>query len=306
MEHLTQDLQLRSECLASMGAKSQERILSGAPVDILIGTYNNIMSHVGAGTVSTTDLQHLVIDEVEGWLDYRDVEDNMPFLAEFVDYEKGTTKCQVVLTGAILPEGGFKRLRDVIPDIQQYLNPLSHIPLSHIQQNFNFVNNNNKPQHFVDMIKTYVEKQNMNFQRPLIFCNFKNTAYWLHKHLISEGVDNIILSHFANRRDKDALIRTEIPSTQYPIIAVDSVGYGLDFRDIGLVVNYEFPFTYEDYLRRVGRTGRISSNSNHCEAISYVSHNRDKALFNIIKNSIDSKQCKAYSLLSPNKFGWVK
>lgn len=305
--HLTQDLQLRTECIASLTPTQQKREVSSAPpIDILIGTYDNIISHIRAGTVSTSDLQHLIIDEVEGFLDYRTVDDNLPFLKEFVDHERGTTKCQVILAGAILPAAGFTKLSDVIPDLQRYLNPLCHVPQRHVTQSFHFVNNKNKPQHFTDMIKGCVEKQNMNFQRPLIFCNYSNTAFWLHKHLISEGVDNILLARSVNRRHKDALMRTELPSTDYPIIAVDGVSYGLDFRDIGLVVNYEFPFTYEDYIRRSGRTGRMSTNSNMCEVVSYVSYKKDKSLFNIVKNSINSQECKAYSLLSPNKFGWVK
>merc|ERR1712007_232811 len=43
---------------------------------------------------------------------------------------------------------------------------------------------------------------------------------------------------------------------QTPLIATDVVGRGLDIQDVELVINYTFPLTIEDYVHRIGRTGR--------------------------------------------------
>ena len=293
-------------CLTEMSSKAQSREIRGHPIDVLIGTYDNIMSWISSGNISTSDLQHLVIDEADDFMDYRKVADNEAFLKEFVDQENGLTKCQIILAGALMHQPGFMRISEMVPGIERYLNPRSHVPLQHVHQRFCFVNNKNKQLHVVKLLKNHLQNSNNEVQRPLIFCNFTNTAYWLHKHLISHGVDNIYVGRGPSSKHRTRLMRNEIPNTDYPIVTTDSFAYGLDVREIGLVVNYEFPFTYEDYIRRIGRTGRMSSNSDNCEAVSYVSYARDKALFNIVKNSTVQNECLATVLLSTNKYGWVR
>ena len=306
VNHLIQELDLRAVCLTELGNQAQSREINGYPIDILIGTNDNIVSWISSGNVSTSDLQHLVIDEADDYVDYRKVAENGVFLKEFVDPENGLTKCQIILAGAIMNQAGFKAISDMVPGIERYLNSRSHVPLQHVQQRFCFVNNKHKPQHIVQLLQDHLRNSSSDYQRPLIFCNFANTAFWLHKHLISHGVDNIHVGKGTPRRFRNNLMRNEIPNTDYPIVTTDSFGYGLDIREIGLVVNYEFPFTYEDYIRRIGRTGRMSSNSNQCEAVSYVSYTRDKALYNIVKNSTAHKECLAASLLSTNRYGWLR
>ena len=293
-------------CLTEMSSKAQSREIRGHPIDVLIGTYDNIMSWISSGNISTSDLQHLVIDEADDFMDYRKVADNEAFLKEFVDQENGLTKCQIILAGALMHQPGFMRISEMVPGIERYLNPRSHVPLQHVHQRFCFVNNKNKQLHVVKLLKNHLQNSNNEVQRPLIFCNFTNSAYWLHKHLISHGVDNIYVGRGPSSKHRTRLMRNEIPNTDYPIVTTDSFAYGLDVREIGLVVNYEFPFTYEDYIRRIGRTGRMSSNSDNCEAVSYVSYARDKALFNIVKNSTVQNECLATVLLSTNKYGWFR
>lgn len=307
MQHLIQDFPLRAVSFAELSRSQQQKTLdSPQPADIITTTLSNVTSLVSSGDISTTDLQHFVIDEVDQFLDYRDVGENMAFLNEFVDVEQGKSKCQIIFAGAFISSRGFNKLSEVVPDLEQYLNPKSHIPLDHIEQKFYFINNKSKPEHVLRMLNRNSQAHTMGTHKPLIFCNFNNTAYWLHKHLIVNDIPNIFIGKQLDKKTKKNLITTEIPNTPYPIVTTDSFGYGLDFRDIGLVVNYEFPFKYEDYLRRCGRTGRLSSNSKLCEVASYVSYVRDKSLFNIVKDSTMHKECRAYSLITTNKTGWMK
>ena len=247
-----------------------------------------------------------MVDEADDFMDYRKIAENEAFLKEFVDQENGLTKCQIILAGAIMHTPGFKRVSEMVPGIERYLNPRSHVPLQHVQQRFCFVNNRKKPFHIIELLQNHIQNSNSELQRPLIFCNFANSAYWLHKHLIAHDINNIFIGRSADSKTKTRLMRDEIPNTDYPIVTTDSFGYGLDIREIGLVINYEFPFTYEDYIRRIGRTGRMSSNSHNCEAVSYVSYKKDKALFNIVKNSTAQNECLATMLLSTNKYGWYR
>ena len=297
---------METACLNEYTGNTRSNMLDSYKIDIMVGTTAGISQGIGSGAISTTDLEHIVVDEVDQWMDYRSVDDNMIFLRELVDEEEGRSKCQIVLVGAFLGQACFRTLSDAIPGLEQYVNRRSHQPLGHVKQRFMFVNNINKAAHFAAWLKEHVETQNMTVHKPLIFCNFANTATWLHNYLIDNGINNILFSKRMTARSKTELLQNEIPNTDYPIVAVDGFGVGLDFREIGLVVNYEFPHTYEDYLRRIGRTGRMSSNAQACQAVSYVSYNKDKALYGIIKNSFDDKECRAYSLSPPNKNGWFR
>eukprot|EP00466_Bigelowiella_natans_P015320 jgi/Bigna1/77313/fgenesh1_pg.47_\ len=78
---------------------------------------------------------------------------------------------------------------------------------------------------------------------------------------------------FVNRKDDADLLLKQI------LIATDVLGRGIDFKDIGLVVNYHMPSTIEHYTHRVGRTGRAGKKG---RAVSFLT-TADKAIFPDLK-----------------------
>eukprot|EP00116_Pleurobrachia_bachei_P006851 sb/3467113/ len=151
VKHLIQDLPLRVLSLTEHSTTRQNDLISSRPFDIVVGTYDRVTSLLGSSSLSLQDLEHLVIDEVGEWFDYRTIEERQTFLKELsID---GRMRCQVVMAGATLTRNGFMRAEECVPDLKQYLSPTAHRPLPHISQKFFFVRKPVKPEHFVGFLK---------------------------------------------------------------------------------------------------------------------------------------------------------
>jgi ATP-dependent RNA helicase RhlE len=114
----------------------------------------------------------------------------------------------------------------------------------------------------------------------LCFVRTKHGATRLARQLEKDG-----LATSAIHGDKTQLARLEALSAfkdgkLQVLVATDVAARGLDIDDLPLVINYELPHTPEDYVHRIGRTGRAGASG---EAISLVAHEEEKYLAEIEK-----------------------
>jgi len=94
-------------------------------------------------------------------------------------------------------------------------------------------------------------------KKIIIFGLYKKEMVWLEKLLKDNGYGNTC----ALQGDMTQAARTQAITDfkackKSPLIATDVAGRGLDVQDVELVINYTFPLTIEDYVHRIGRTGR--------------------------------------------------
>jgi ATP-dependent RNA helicase DBP3 len=131
-----------------------------------------------------------------------------------------------------------------------------------------------------------------NARKTIIFALYKKEAAWLHTLLKKEGYDCGCLQ---GDMTQDARTRSieEFKSNKVPmLVATDVAGRGLDVQDVELVVNYTFPLTIEDYIHRIGRTGRAGKTG---RSVTYFcpndSQQDEKALADdLVKVLSDAKQ----------------
>ena len=90
----------------------------------------------------------------------------------------------------------------------------------------------------------------------LIFTNRRDTAQWLYDKLQAQGFDCGLLSG-AIRQEKRSKTLSRFRSGQLQsMVATDVAGRGLHIEGLSHVVNYDLPLQAEDYVHRIGRTGR--------------------------------------------------
>ena len=92
--------------------------------------------------------------------------------------------------------------------------------------------------------------------RTLIFCNRRDHSNTLTSKLKKHGVACELLSGAVRQKKRLKILDDFRAGTVKVVVATDVAGRGLHVKDIGLVVNYEFPYEPEDYVHRIGRTGR--------------------------------------------------
>jgi ATP-dependent RNA helicase RhlB len=111
-------------------------------------------------------------------------------------------------------------------------------------------------------------------ERILIFCNRRDRTQWLNTKRKGLGIECELLSGAVPQKKRIRILNDFKDGTLKVLVATDVAGRGLHVKDISLVVNYEFPYEPEDYVHRIGRTGRAgvagTAISFACEEESFI------------------------------------
>merc|ERR1712216_125274 len=103
----------------------------------------------------------------------------------------------------------------------------------------------------------YLKKHYTPTTKVIIFGLYKKETAWLEKFLQEKGYDKAVALQGDMTQDKRSQAIEDFKAgRQSPLIATDVASRGLDVNDVELVINYTFPLTIEDYVHRIGRTGR--------------------------------------------------
>ncbi len=108
----------------------------------------------------------------------------------------------------------------------------------------------------------------------LIFCENKNDVDEIHEYLILKGLDVCSMHGDIKQEDRNESVREFREGLKEILVATDIVSTGLDFPNIEHVINYDMPKEIENYLLRIGRTGRLGK---YGIATTYVNRSLDEA-----------------------------
>lgn len=108
--------------------------------------------------------------------------------------------------------------------------------------------------------------------KVLIFCATKKGSDNLSSFLSHEGFYNIAIHGDKSQRDRDRALDEFRSNRKRIMIATDVASRGLDIRDVTYVINYDFPKAIDDYVHRIGRTGRAGDKGT---SISFIDPDDD-------------------------------
>ena len=227
----------------------QERALR-ANVDIVVATPGRLMDHMRQGTVCFKKLEVLVLDEADRMLDMGFWPDVQKILGQLPSVR------QTLLFSATMPS-------EVLNLTKEFLRDPAHIqvgkpggPASTISHTVQKVPAKEK----ISWLASWLQDE---IHGPvLVFCRTKIGADRLARRLSQTGIRTAALH--ANRTQEQRVAAVEgFRSGLYPVlVATDVAARGLDIDGIAYVVNFEVPHKVEDYVHRVGRTGRAEATGN--------------------------------------------
>ena len=122
----------------------------------------------------------------------------------------------------------------------------------------------------------------------LIFCENKNDVDQAHEYLLLKGVEAVAVHGGKDQDERDAAIDGFKSGEKDVLIASDIASKGLDFEDIQHVINFDMPEEIENYVHRIGRTGRRGKTG---VATTFINKDVDEASLLDLKHLlIEAKQ----------------
>ena len=235
-----------------MGAQI-EKLRRG--VDILVATPGRLLDHAGQGTLDLGQVQILVLDEADRMLDMGFIHDIKKVLA-LVPMQK-----QTLLFSATFSD----EIRDLANGLLR--DPL-HIQVTprnttvqRITQTIHPVGRGKKKALLTHIINEH------NWSQVLVFTRTKFGANNVAEHLTKNGIEALALHGNKSQTARTQALQGFKDGTIRALVATDIAARGIDIDELPHVVNYEIPNVSEDYVHRIGRTGRAGNSG---EAVSLV------------------------------------
>jgi ATP-dependent RNA helicase RhlE len=261
-------LQLRSTVVfGGVDMKPQTAALR-AGVEILVATPGRLLDHVQSKTVNLQQVGILVLDEADRMLDMGFMPDIKRILSLI------PAKRQTLLFSATFSDEIRRLAKEILRDPVSIEVARRNAPAELVTHSLYEVPAERKRRLLEQLVRTRDMKQ------VLVFTRTKREANRLARELKRDGFEaREIHSDRTQAERMDALAAFKEGGVNI-LVATDIAARGIDIEDLPFVVNYELPYVSEDYVHRIGRTGRAGTPG---EAISLVSPDEMRYLADIEK-----------------------
>ncbi|HJV53815.1 MAG TPA: DEAD/DEAH box helicase [Noviherbaspirillum sp.] len=246
--------------LGGMPYPKQMQLLSRNP-EILVATPGRLIDHMESGKIDFSQLQMLVLDEADRMLDMGFIDD----IEKIVDATPETR--QTMLFSATLDGVVGNMAKRITKDPLVIQIASAGTKHENIQQRVHFVDDLSHKNRLLDHLL-----RDSSIDQAVVFTATKRDADTIADRLNIAGFAAAALHgdmhQGARNRTLDALRRKQVRV----LVATDVAARGIDVPGITHVVNYDLPKFPEDYVHRIGRTGRAGRNG---QAISLVNHSEN-------------------------------
>ncbi len=254
-------------CIGGIDIKYQiEEIMRGC--HIVVGTPGRLSDLMEKRKLDTQMCKFVVLDEADRLLDMGFDEEIRKVL------EKFTLPHQTLIFSSTLPK-----------KIQEFAKEALYKPIvlnigragsvnNNVQQDVEFVKDESKLIQLLDTLHKTPPP-------VIIFCENKNDVEEIHEYLLLKGLDVCSMHGDRDQEERNQTIRKFREGLKDILVATDIVSKGIDFPNIEHVINYDMSKEVENYVLRIGRTGRLG---NFGLATTYVNRNQDEAILLDLKH----------------------
>ena len=227
----------------------QMSILENKVVDVVVATPGRLLDFANKKVVSFDRCKILVIDEADRMLDMGFIPDMRRIISRIPPREKRHT----MLFSATVSDD-VKRLAYQWCVKPQYVEAESEqVAIDTIEQRVLLVTAEEKYTVLFNLIKGHPDSKIM------VFANMKSEVRKLSERLNLDGMENLLLSGDVQQIKREKRLERFRSGAVKVLVATDVAGRGIHIEGINFVVNYTLPYEPEDYVHRIGRTGRAGA-----------------------------------------------
>jgi ATP-dependent RNA helicase RhlE len=246
-------------------------------IDVLIATPGRLMDHMNQRTVDLRNVAVLVLDEADRMLDMGFIRDMKKIVVKLPQ------KRQTLLFSATFSEEIRALAQDFLHDPESVEVARRNATVDIINQTIVHCDREKKRELLLHLF------ENHGLNQALVFTRTKYGADALCSRLIKAGIRSAALHGDKTQGARVRALADFKAGKLVALVATDIAARGIDIDALPYVVNYELPNVAEDYVHRIGRTGRAGAGG---EAISLVCHDERSQLRDIerlIKRDIQTR-----------------
>jgi ATP-dependent RNA helicase DeaD len=255
--------------------------------NIVVGTPGRLLDHLSRGTLTLDKIRYLVLDEADRMLD----------IGFRPDIEKILRRCparrQTLLLSATMPPPVMRLVhRYMVEPVNINLSP-ARVTVENIRQSYITVDEDRK----FDLLVRVLEREQP--RQSIIFVERKRWAEDLYRMLRTKRPRVCMMHGDLPQPIRNRIMQGFRDGKIVHLIATDVVGRGIDVRNISHVFNYDVPMDPENYVHRIGRTGRIGADG---VAIAFITPEQGEQLTAIeafINRQIDEDQIEGFEAYAP-------
>ncbi|MDQ8201632.1 DEAD/DEAH box helicase [Pelagicoccus sp. SDUM812003] len=253
--------------------------------EIIVATPGRLLDHLQQGALQLKDLDYLVLDEVDRMLD-------MGFLP---DVKRIVERCskdrQTLLFTATLPPA-IKTLTNWV------LNNPKIVEIGQSRSAAETVSHAFYPVVERQKYKLLIELlQRTHFESVLIFCRTKFNADMISRRLERLNHSVAVLHSDRTQRERTEALKGFKDGKFEVLVATDIAARGLDIAGVTHVINYDVPLHAEDYVHRIGRTGRASKEGDAFTLLTEDEVKNAAAIEHFIGKKVERKKLDGFNYM---------
>lgn len=249
---------------------SDDRKALKSGVHVVVGTPGRVFDMINRGYLDTRELGMFVLDEADEML-------SKGFKDQICDiFEKLPGKAQTVLVSATMPN----EIREMAEQFMRkpvisVLVKTEELTLEGIKQFYVDVGKeDDKLQTLCDLYET------LTISQAIIYCNSRRKVDWLTQEMSARDFTVSSLHADMNGPERALIMREFRSGSSRVLITTDLLARGIDVQQVSLVINYDLPGNRENYLHRIGRSGRFGRKG---VAINFITQQSAEVLQGIMQ-----------------------
>ncbi|XP_053170715.1 probable ATP-dependent RNA helicase DDX4 [Scomber japonicus] len=260
--------------------------------NVVCGTPGRLLDMIGRGKVGVSKLRYLVLDEADRMLDMG-FEPDMRRLVGSPGMPSKEDR-QTLMFSATYPEDIQRMAADFLKTDYLFLAVgVVGGACSDVEQTFIQVTKFSKREQLLDLLKT------TGMERTMVFVETKRQADFIATFLCQEKVPTTSIHGDREQREREQAL-ADFRSGKCPVMVATSVAArGLDIPDVQHVVNFDLPNNIDEYVHRIGRTGRCGNTG---RAVSFYDPDGDSQLACSLVTVLSKAQQEVPSWLEESAF----